>query len=293
MRILLIGTVKFSADLLEEIVGMGVDVVGVCTRSKSTFNADFFDLGKIAVKYGIPCWYTNDINSSTTLEWIKKANPDVILCVGWSQIIGEELLEIPSYGIIGFHPSELPRNRGRHPITWALVLGLESTATTFFLMDSGTDTGDLLSQERIVISNSDNAQTLYEKVTNSAKAQVKQLLQALESKSVVAVKQDHSLANVWRRRNDKDGEIDWRMSALSIHNLIRGLFTPYIGAHFVSDGVKIKVWESEVIKCDKPNFEPGKVIERSARGIVVKCGHDAILLKRTSPEDWQPKEEYL
>ena len=63
--------------------------------------------------------------------------------------MGNRILDLAPLGIIGFHPAALPRNRGRHPIVWALVLGLEETASTFFFMDKGADTGDILSQEKI------------------------------------------------------------------------------------------------------------------------------------------------
>ena len=59
-------------------------------------------------------------------------HPDLIICVGWSQILKSEILNIPKLGVIGFHPSKLPENRGKHPIIWSLVLGKKETASTFF-----------------------------------------------------------------------------------------------------------------------------------------------------------------
>ena len=75
-------------------------------------------------------------------------------------------------GVLGYHPAELPKNRGRHPIIWALVLGLKRTASTFFFMDEGADTGDILSQYKINISKNDNAETLYNRIIEVAMKQV-------------------------------------------------------------------------------------------------------------------------
>lgn len=50
--------------------------------------------------------------------------------------------------LIGFHPANLPQNRGRHPIIWALFLSLQETASTFFMMDEDTDSGDIISHMR-------------------------------------------------------------------------------------------------------------------------------------------------
>ena len=132
MRIVFIGTVKLSADLLEELLRFRNNVVGICTKSQSTFNSDYQDLAAIASEHKIPCLYTTDINSSGSINWIKNLEPDLIFCIGWSQIIHKELLSVSRIGVIGFHPAELPRNRGRHPIVWSLVLGLKRTASTFF-----------------------------------------------------------------------------------------------------------------------------------------------------------------
>ena len=77
-------------------------------------------------------FYTQNINDKRTYKWLKNKRPDLIICLGWSHIIEPKVLKIPKYGIIGYHPSDLPRNKGRHPIIWPLVLGLKETASTFF-----------------------------------------------------------------------------------------------------------------------------------------------------------------
>ena len=71
---------------------------------------------------------------------------------------------------------------------------------------------------------------------------------SLLSNNYQRVPQDHSKANLWRKRSQNDGKIDWRMSAYSIHNLVRGLTKPYSGAHFDLRGKLIKVWKTEIIK---------------------------------------------
>ena len=84
----------------------------------------------------------------------------------------EKILSKSPIGVIGFHPAALPANRGRHPIIWSLALGLKSTASTFFFMDKNVDSGDILSQASIKISDSDDARSLYDKVTKTALSQI-------------------------------------------------------------------------------------------------------------------------
>lgn len=80
-----------------------------------------------------------DINHLNNISWIKALSPDILLCFGWSSLLKEELLRIAPMGVLGYHPAELPYNKGRHPLIWAKVLGLEETASTFFFMDQTAD----------------------------------------------------------------------------------------------------------------------------------------------------------
>lgn len=293
MRIVFIGAVEFSAHALRELIAMKCEIVGVCTLKESTFNTDHVDLTPIANDAGIPLLHVQNLDNPETLGWIRERKPDVIFCFGWSQLIKAPLLDLPPMGVVGFHPSELPANRGRHPLIWALVLGLRETASTFFLMDEGADSGELLSQEKVPIHASDDATKLYERVTEVALAQLRQFVPRLATGETQTILQDHRLANVWRKRGFVDGLIDWRMAAESIHNLVRGLTRPYAGAHFYHENQCIKVWKT-MIEADAPaNLEPGKVLSVDCNGVVVKAGIGAIRLLDCEPILCIKTGEYL
>jgi methionyl-tRNA formyltransferase len=284
MRILFIGSVTFSAHALQQLIKMQAEVVGVCTLEQSEFNSDHVDLSLIADQANIPVRYAPDINSIDALNWIRQRNPDVIFCFGWSRLIRAPLLGLPRLGVIGFHPAALPANRGRHPLIWALVLGLPRTASTFFFLDEGTDSGDILSQVSLDISENDNAEILYKRVTEVAMEQIQEFVPRLADGSFQRQQQDESKANAWRKRGPADGRIDWRMSAESIYNLVRGLTRPYIGAHFEHSGSLIKVWHSELEGNVPTNIEPGKILAINSRGVLVKAGIGGIRLLEIDPK---------
>lgn len=283
MRIVFIGTVEFSQRALERLLASKAEIVGVCTLQESKFNADHVDLSDVSEAHGVPWFYAEDINSAEALSWIQGKSPDVIFCFGWSKLLKQDLLRLAPLGVVGFHPAALPANRGRHPLIWALVLGLEKTASTFFFMDAGADSGDILSQREIIIDDEDDARSLYDKISNHALDQIEEFVPQLATGIFSRRMQDHGLANTWRKRGSADGKIDWRMSAQSIHNLVRGLAKPYVGAHFIVDGRAIKVWETAVVSCASKNIEPGKVLMHTGSRPVVKCGEDAICLLVTEP----------
>jgi methionyl-tRNA formyltransferase len=284
MRIVFIGAVEFSQHALERLLSMDADVVGICTLKESPINSDHVDLSNIGARHGIPCLYANNINSEDSLEWIKEKEPDVVFCFGWSKLLKQELLALPPLGVVGFHPAALPANRGRHPLIWALVLGLKETASTFFFMDVGADSGDILSQRNIPIDENDDARILYSKITKEALLQIQEFVPLLESRCFPRIPQDSLLSNTWRKRGAADGQIDWRMSATSIHNLVRGLSKPYIGAHFDFEGWEIKVWKTEIVLDVASNIEPGKVFRLDNSNPVVKCGDSAVCLLLTEPK---------
>lgn len=257
-----IGCVESSYIMLKYMLEKGLIVSGVITMESSPMNSDFHSLAPLAEEYGIDCFITNNINDEETLEFVQSKSPDVIYCFGWSRLIGKKLLELPQYGVIGFHPAEIPSNRGRHPLIWALVLGLEKTASTFFVMDEGADTGDIISQKEISIEYEDDATALYEKVLNTAKEQVIDFTNQLSEGKLECVVQDKTRGNVWRKRGRMDGQIDWRMSCDGVYNLVRALTHPYVGAHFIYNDKEIKVWKCSASKCELyKNIEPGKVLE--------------------------------
>jgi methionyl-tRNA formyltransferase len=155
-----------------------------------------------------------------------------------------------------------------------LVLGLEETASTFFFMDERADSGDILSQKEVEITYEDDAMSLYNKTIETAKKQLEESLPALERFSYKRIPQDHSISNYWRKRTEEDGKIDFRMCSRAIYNLVRGLTRPYVGAHLIYRGNKIKIWKVKELDCvGFENIEPSRVIDvnSSKNSIVIKA----------------------
>lgn len=293
MRIVFIGSVEFSYKALQKLLTLGADVVGVCTKKSSPFNEDFADLTPLCQEYDLTCRYVQSINDTETIKWIESLAPDILFCFGWSSLLKQELLQLAPMGVVGYHPTKLPHNRGRHPLIWTLALGLSESASTFFFMDEGADSGDILSQKEFEVLPSDDAASLYEKVTHIALEQIELFLPQLQNGTYTKTPQDHTQANYWRKRTQKDGLIDFRMNSTTIYNLVRALTKPYVGAHLLYQEQEIKVWCVERVECRHHNIEPGKVLESKNGTCTVKTADGAIkILKHTFSH--LPKEgEYL
>ena len=279
MKAVFIGCVEFSKTLLTRLLARdGIDITGVVTRNASPFNADFQSLEPVARDAGIPVLNVEGRDQAQMAAWILGRNPDVVFCFGWSYLLGQDILAIPKHGVIGYHPALLPRNRGRHPIIWALALGLEETGSSFFVMDEGADSGDIVSQRRVPIDGDDDAKSLYEKLQDAAREQLDEITDDLLAGRLKSVPQDPALASHWRKRSKRDGEIDWRMPAEGIVNLVRALARPYVGAHCVHGEREYKVWKVSPADAPDRDLEPGRILAVDNGTITVKCGEGAVTM---------------
>lgn len=186
MRSIFIGESRFSRAMLETLLGAGREILAVVSRPLRGGD----DEDELA-DFDVPIhWRTEDINKDSGR--IRDLKPDLIYCLGFRQILRREILDICP--VIGFHPSPLPKMRGHHPIVWALVLKMKETASSFFLMDSGADSGDLLSQKPVPILEGDTVRNLYDRIIETAKGQI------LELDIHKRTPQDHSQATYLRKR---------------------------------------------------------------------------------------------
>jgi methionyl-tRNA formyltransferase len=282
MRIVFIGTVDFSQHCLQEVLRCGGKAVAVLTLSpeRSRFNTDYADLRPVADKHGVPVHHIQKINEPTTVGLIRSLQPDVIFVFGFSQLITSEILRLPPLGCIGVHPTLLPKNRGRHPLIWALVEGLEESGLSFFYIDEGADSGDLLWQKAFPITLGDDAASLYVKIKALAAEAIAEFLPQLEQGVAPRKPQNHALASYWRKRGEKDGEIHWDLPSLKTYNLIRALTRPYVGAHTFANGQKVIIWRAELpvsaLPHEAANLAPGTVFSQNEGSLAVRTG-DAFL----------------
>jgi methionyl-tRNA formyltransferase len=277
MRIVFIGSVLFSENALLKLLNLNANIVGIITKEKSSYNSDFIDLSFISKERDIPFKYVNDINHPNNVKWIDQLKPDILFCFGWSSLIKAEILSLTKLGVVGFHPALLPNNKGRHPLIWAKVLGLSKTGSTYFFMDEGADTGDILEQQYFEISDDDDINDIYNNMTRVALNQIEIFYPKLINGNYDRIKQI-DIGNTWRKRNRLDGLIDFRMSTTSIVNLIRALTKPFPGAHCEINGKEYKIWKCEPGSFTLNYLEPGKVLEISENIIEIKTADGSIRL---------------
>jgi len=296
MRIVFVGAVDFSRHCLKQVLDCHGEVIAVITLAKedAAFHADYKDIADIALPAGIPIHRIKNINNNESLELIRSLHPDVILVLGWSQLVSKRILEIPPKGCVGSHPSLLPKNRGRHPIIWTLVEGLEESGLTFFYIDEGVDSGDILWQRPFRVNLGDDAGSVYEKVKALASEAIREFLPQIERGTAPRIPQDHSQATYWLKRTEKDGEIDWTVPTMKTYNLIRALTRPYVGAHTYFKGKRMLIWRARLPQSPLPptavEIQPGTIFAQTDNGFDVKTKDSYLTVCEYEIEDGETIE---
>ena len=278
LRFALCGGSSFAGRCLEGLVEAGADVVGlVALRGETLRPADFVDLAAHPLAASTPTHRTDEVNAPETLRFLRERRPDLLL-VSWPRLLAPETLATATFGAVGTHWSLLPANRGRHPLHWALALGLDRTGLTFFRLDEGVDTGPIVHQTAIPIGESDYISDLVGKLHDAAAPGVRRLVEILRQDPRAGRPQDAAGANTWRKRTPDDCRIDLRMSAKAIYDLVRSYSHPFPGATLRHGGIDHPVYRSEVVRSSASHHEPGRVEAVEAGAVVVKAGEDAIRL---------------
>ena len=290
MKIIFLGSVKFSKAVLESLIKSKKRyITGVIGGKKSNLNSDYADITLVAKSKNIPFFKTFNINNKKTFFWIRSQKPDLIICVGWSKIIKESILKIPRYGVIGYHPSDLPANKGKHPIIWSIFLGLKRIGSTFFLMNKKIDSGKIISKKILINKTNYNSSIIYSKLECLAGSQLKDILNKFfKYKKFKLLRQKKISSNYWRKRSFNDGNIDFRMHSKTILNLVKSLNFPYPGARLFYKKKYIKVNKIKIKSIKDKNIEPGKIVKVIKKKPLIKTADGAIIL-----EEFQPKINFL
>lgn len=280
MKVLFMGTPEFAVHTLKEIIQAGHEVIGVVTQPDKVKGRggkiSFPEVKEAALEYNLPIYQPVKVREPEFIQKVRDLNPEVIVVAAFGQILPKELLDIPPYGCINVHASLLPKYRGAAPIQAAIIDGEKETGVTIMYMDVGLDTGDMILQEKIKISEEETGGSLHDKLaTLGAKLLVKALAK-LEDGTAIRTPQDNDQATYVKMLDKEMGNIDFSMPAEQIERLIRGL-NPWPSAYTKINGKTLKLWKAKIVECQS-DAKPGEIIEVDKDSFVVMTGKDALAI---------------
>ena len=276
MRVIFLGTPAFAVPTLEAVVHAH-DVLAVVTQPDrprgrgQTMAAS--PVKQAAVRLGLPVYQPERIRQPEAKAHLASLDPEIMVVVGYGQIIPQPVIDVAPHGIVNVHASLLPKYRGAAPIQWAIINGEKGTGVTTMQINAGLDTGDILLKRETEIAPGETAMELSERLAVMGAELLIETLTGLAHGAITPCKQDDAEASFAPILKKEDGAICWTDAAAAIHNRVRGL-VPWPGAYTRFRGHLLHIWRAH-IATERAALAPGRVL--AGAGFSVICGDGGVL----------------
>ncbi len=283
IKVIFMGTPDFSVPILQSLVD-NYNVIAVVTQPDKEIGRhkelSFSPIKKLALNYNIKV--IQPVRVRKEYESITALNPDIIITCAYGQIIPKELLDCPPLGCINVHASLLPKLRGGAPIHRAIMDGLSETGITIMYMDEHMDTGDMIENNSIEITNTMTTGELHDKLSTMGAELLIKTLPSIIDGTNKRVKQNEEEATLAKLIKREDELIDFSKETKIVYNQIRGL-NPFPGAYTTIDNKVMKVYSSRIGNSNK-GINIGEIISIYNDGIGIKTLDGEIILTIIKPE---------
>lgn len=269
LRIVYMGTPDFAVESLRCLVEGGYNVVGVITMPDKPagrgHKLQYSPVKQYALEHNLPLLQPEKLKDETFVEALRAWKADLQIVVAF-RMLPEVVWNMPRLGTFNLHASLLPQYRGAAPINWAVINGDTETGITTFFLKHEIDTGEVIQQVRIPISDTDDVGTVHDKLMTLGGRLVVETVDAILNGTVKSIPQEE-MAVVGELRPApkifKDTcRICWNQPVKRIYDFVRGL-SPYPAAWTElefpgGEKLVVKVFETE--KLIQPHdVQPGTV----------------------------------
>ena len=274
MRLVFMGTPEFAVPTLDALVATGHQIVAVYTQPDRPKGRGqklgMPPVKEAALRFGLPVHQPERIKAPEVVAELQTMAPEVMVVVGYGQIIPQSILDIPANGILNVHASLLPKYRGAAPIQWAIANGEQTTGITIMKIDAGLDTGDMLSKRSVEVQGH-SAISLGPILAREGAELLVETLTRLSS--IVPERQDHAQSTYAPILKKEDGHIHWNTTSREILNRIKGL-QPWPGCYGFLRGQRFHIWDARL---RDQELQPG-CLAKTVSGLAVGCGQGALEL---------------
>lgn len=259
---------------VQAVLDAGYEIAAIFTHDDNSAENTFFgSVSRLAAELGIPVYAPDNVNHPIWVNRIAGLAPDIIFSFYYRNLLSEEILQLAPTGAFNLHGSLLPKYRGRAPLNWVLVNGESETGITLHRMVKRADSGEIITSQRVAITQDDVAITLHHKLCQAARQLLDRILPAINAGDILSVPQCESDATYYSRRRPEDGLIDWNKPVSTVHNLVRAVAAPWPGAFSYNGSQKFTIWSSRIYP-DAQDALPGSVI--SVSPLRVACADGAL-----------------
>jgi methionyl-tRNA formyltransferase len=227
---------------------------------------------RFAAARGLEIRQPASLKTAPEVQHVRSLGADALVVAAYGLLLPPALLEAARYGALNIHASLLPRWRGAAPIQRALLAGDRETGVSIMQMDSGLDTGAVLSRHPLPIAAEDDAGSLHDKLAALGAAAILAALADLEAGRARAVPQPASGITYAAKIAKAEARLVWTRPASTLERAVRA-FRPTPGAFAMLDNQPVKIWRARVLE---RSGEPGVVQQAAGDELVVACGEGAL-----------------
>ena len=233
---------------------------------------------EIALAHNLPVYQPEKMSGSDEMAELMTLGADGIVTAAFGQFLPTKLLDSVDFAV-NVHASLLPKYRGGAPIHYAIINGDKEAGVTIMEMVKKMDAGDMIAKASTPITDEDNVGTMFEKLAVIGRDLLLKTLPDYIAGNIKPELQDESKATFSPNITSEEERIDWNKSAREVFNHIRGLY-PWPVAHTLLDGKRFKIYEASLAE---GQGQPGQIIEKGKKTLVVATGDGAISLKTVQP----------
>jgi len=213
---------------------------------------------RFAVSQGMRVIQPESLRDPKEAVLLAALQPDIIIVAAFGQILPAAVLELPHYKCINIHPSLLPRYRGPSPVAAPILSGDAVTGVTIMLIERKVDSGPILSQEELTISDEDTTESLSERLAVMGARKLVETIPGWVQGKIEPGRQDDSCASYTRMEVKEDGLLDWNLPAVVLWRRVRA-YHPWPGCYFDWKGGRLRVMKAIPLQ-DPGGGETGRVI---------------------------------
>mgnify|MGYP000484724228 CR=1 FL=1 len=287
-KIVFMGTPSFAAKSLDMLCRRDYVPVAVYTQPDKVNGRGkkitFSPVKELAIKNNIPVYQPITFKDEAVIDELKKIKPDIIIVIAYGKILPGEVIEASRYGAINVHASLLPEYRGAAPIQRAVIDRKEKTGITIMRLDSGMDTGDIVTMAEIEIGKHMTAGELFDALSLLGAEELIHVMDDLPEALSNAVPQNHEKATYAEKVTKDMGHIDWSKPAIILDALIRGMY-PNPGTYTFFRGKRIKIHKAFYKSFDTSSYTPGDVVSVKDGNIGIAASDGIIYITDLQPEN--------
>lgn len=282
MRVLFLGNHDVGLRVLQ-VLARRVELVGVVAHPPDPEDGvRYASVHAWAQERNIPVIRASGKDAKLA-DFIVARAPDLLCVADYRYLLPARVVELARLGAVNFHPSLLPRYRGRASINWAILHGETQLGLTLHWIDDRADTGDIIMQESYRLGAEEDVGDALAHLLPLYESMTERLCQYLKSGSIPRRSQPPSLESPWPKRTPADGLVAWSQTRVEVRNLIRAVARPYPGAFTYWETSKVMLWKTPTHSERGVMLAPGEY-RRQGAVLLVGCADGVLTVSEWETE---------